>query len=131
MPSPFLSLSCALTGFDNLSQQTADLYYNKLKELFPNIDDLITTYQSNISEVSGDHEQNIRQNIWTNQGFKAICQQIIAVWYNASLTDTNGNVTWQAPPEFYFDALLWKAIEAHPPALSGGYFGYWRYAPEN
>jgi hypothetical protein len=34
-------------------------------------------------------------------------------------------------PEQYFRGMMWSVIRAHPPALSGGYFGYWRYPPEN
>jgi hypothetical protein len=32
--------------------------------------------------------------------------------------------------ETYFGALLWPVIGAHPPGLSGGYFGHWRYLPD-
>lgn len=31
----------------------------------------------------------------------------------------------------YFEAAVWRVIQAHPPALSGGYFGYWHYPPED
>ena len=34
-------------------------------------------------------------------------------------------------PEEYFSGLAWKIIGAHPPGLSGGYFGHWRYRPDN
>jgi hypothetical protein len=33
--------------------------------------------------------------------------------------------------EQYARGLVWKAIRAHPMALTGGYFGYWHYAPED
>ena len=33
--------------------------------------------------------------------------------------------------EDYFESLIWRAALAHPPALSGGYFGHWRYPPED
>jgi len=31
----------------------------------------------------------------------------------------------------HFQALMWRVIQAHPPALSGGYFGHWHYPPED
>ena len=31
----------------------------------------------------------------------------------------------------YFEAVLWPVIQAHPRALSGGYFGHWHYPPED
>jgi hypothetical protein len=34
-------------------------------------------------------------------------------------------------PEEYFSGLAWQIIGAHPPGLSGGYFGHWRYRPDN
>lgn len=36
-----------------------------------------------------------------------------------------------ASPEDYFESVIWRVIQAHPPALSGGYFGHWYYAPED
>ena len=34
-------------------------------------------------------------------------------------------------PEDYIDSLIWRAALAHPRGLSGGYFGHWRYPPED
>jgi hypothetical protein len=34
-------------------------------------------------------------------------------------------------PDDYFEAVLWRVILAHPPGLSGGYFGHWHYPPED
>lgn len=33
-------------------------------------------------------------------------------------------------PENHFESLMWRAALAHPPALSGGYFGHWAYPPD-
>jgi hypothetical protein len=33
-------------------------------------------------------------------------------------------------PENHFESLMWRAALAHPPALSGGYFGHWSYPPD-
>lgn len=34
-------------------------------------------------------------------------------------------------PENHFESLMWRAVGAHPPGLSGGYFGHWHYPPED
>lgn len=34
-------------------------------------------------------------------------------------------------PEHHFEALIWRVVQAHPPALSGGYYGHWHYPPED
>jgi hypothetical protein len=36
-----------------------------------------------------------------------------------------------ASPEDYFESVVWKVIQAHPPGLSGGYYGHWHYPPED
>lgn len=33
-------------------------------------------------------------------------------------------------PANHFESLMWRAALAHPPALSGGYFGHWSYPPD-
>ena len=33
--------------------------------------------------------------------------------------------------EEYFSGLAWSIVGAHVPGLSGGYFGHWRYRPDN
>lgn len=131
MDDIFLEISKALTGFTDLSIKAANIY---LKQLINNDRDGITQLLNHYREksrVQADQPVKIIEAIYADSIFlKKVCQEIIAIWYNASIIN-NGVTTWQAPPEYYFDALIWKAIEAHPPAVSGGYFGYWRYAPEN
>jgi hypothetical protein len=31
----------------------------------------------------------------------------------------------------YFESVMWRAIQAHPRGLSGGYYGHWHYPPED
>jgi hypothetical protein len=35
-----------------------------------------------------------------------------------------------ASADQYYRALVWEAIGAHPPTLSNGYYGHWKYPPE-
>lgn len=131
MADAFLALSEILTGFNGLSPVIAAQYQKEVHGIHgASLDQLLAFFENYIAGQPGDLEELAGKLIWTNGAFRAVCQSVILIWYNASITLDAAN-TWLAPPETYYEALLWKAIEAHPPALSGGYFGYWRYAPEN
>lgn len=126
-----MKLSEVLTGFDNLSPEAAKLYYQQLSQSNKaELESLLSSFEALTKDGQKDLEGVVREKIWNDAALKSVCQSIILIWYNAAIS-SNNVVTWQAPPQFYYDALLWRAVEAHPPALSGGYFGYWRYAPEN
>jgi hypothetical protein len=138
MEELFLKLSAALTGFDDLDPKLGSLYYKELMKVAgPQVTALLQTFSTKVlghpasaaHTASAAPEDLIRENIWNVLDFQTLSQAIINLWYTATLK--LGSVTWVAPPEAYFDTLLWRAIEAHPPAVSGGYFGYWRYPPEN
>jgi hypothetical protein len=43
----------------------------------------------------------------------------------------NPGVMRYGTQEEYFSGLAWSILGAHVPGLSGGYFGHWRYRPEN
>jgi hypothetical protein len=131
MVNSFLELSKILTGFENLKPEIAGLYYKQLHAVNGDaLDKLLNTFDTTVKNQPGNPEDLVGKNIWLNPAYKALCQSIILAWYNSAIA-TDPNNPWIAPPEVYYEALLWKAVEAHPPALSGGYFGYWRYAPEN
>ena len=130
MEDVFLKLSAALTGFDDLDPKWGSLYYKELmKASGAPFTALLQTFSTKVIGQPGDPEELVRVNIWNVLDFQTLSQAIINLWYTATLK--LGAVNWVAPPEAYFDSLLWRAIEAHPPAVSGGYFGYWRYPPEN
>ncbi len=131
MNGSFLELSQILTGFNNLDAKIAEVYYKELHTLNGSaLDLLLAAFDSKVKNQPGDAEALVRTNLWSDPTFKSVCQSIILAWYNSFIV-VGGNTVWVAPPELYYEALLWKAVEAHPPAISGGYFGYWRYAPEN
>jgi len=136
MQNSFLRISALLTGFENLRPELSNLYFAQLQEAFKApMMALLNAYESKITGKPGGPGELFRTNIWNDPAMKPICTLIINLWYTARFDSTNilpGNpVKWIAPEEAYFESLLWKAVEAHPPALSGGYVGYWRYAPEN
>jgi hypothetical protein len=79
--------------------------------------------------------QEIGQRIMNDAGLGPLAQQIIVLWYTSALhtKDEKGNDLWDFPedPNQYFGGLVWSVIHAHPLGLSGGYFGHWKYPPEN
>lgn len=68
-----------------------------------------------------------------------LCRSVAYCLYTGLLPDATGNEVVRGshnkPPvqseEDYFESVLWRAIYAHPPALTGGYFGHWHYPPED
>jgi hypothetical protein len=62
----------------------------------------------------------------------AVCQ-IVLLWYTSALRDNlNPAIALRyGNQQEYFSGLAWRIIGAHPPGLSGGYFGHWHYRPEN
>jgi hypothetical protein len=135
MLTDFIELSVILTGYEKLNPRIAQLYYDKLSNVFgEHFSKILETYHEAVKINVNDPELVVRTKIWSDHDMQVLSQEIIKLWYTARLTTTNfvtAPVNWVAPQEAYFESLLWKTIEAHPPALSGGYFGYWRYAPEN
>jgi hypothetical protein len=128
----FLRLSEILTGHDDLNRNVNQLYFNKLNELFPeDFPKLLKAFQTEVESKNGDHEHLVRIHLWGNKAYRKTCQTVIRLWYNAALSAGDNDTDWPGTPEAYYEALLWKTIDAHPPGLSGGYFGYWRYTPEN
>lgn len=57
-------------------------------------------------------------------------RRLAHLWYAGRLSAENGVEAAFVSEEAYFGGLIWRAARAHPPGLSGGYFGHWRYAPD-
>jgi hypothetical protein len=132
MKKSFLELSKILTGFEDLKEQPGEVYYAILSKILGNdFASLLSEYDKKVKGQKGQPEELVNVHLWSNPADKKICQTIIRVWYHALLTKGADGFDWIAPSEIYYEALIWKAIKAHPLGLSGGYFGYWRYAPEN
>jgi hypothetical protein len=132
MKDSFLEVSKILTGYTDLKQKPAEVYYAALlKNLKKDFTQLLTDFENKVRNKKGVPDELVKIHLWQDAKNKKICQIIIRAWYNAALSTASDGFDFMAPSEIYYEALVWKAIEAHPPGLSGGYFGYWRYAPEN
>jgi hypothetical protein len=132
MIESFLELSKILTGFTDLKLKPAEVYYEALsKNLKKDFTRLLSEYEKKVRNKKGSPDELVRTHLWQDANNKKICQSIIRAWYSASLSAAADGFDFMAPTDVYYEALIWKTVEAHPLALSGGYFGYWRYAPEN
>ena len=124
----FLKLSTELTGYDQLDADLAAEYYERIRAGFgQRLDDLLSDYANNgdVAGIMGDDEHS------------RVAQEIIMLWYMSGFQDPTSpdpekpRELGPETPEQYFRGLFWPTVRAHPLGLSGGYFGYWRYPPEN
>ena len=128
----FLELSQELTGVSHLSAALAQRYLTRMA---------VAGFESRIAALLEHYETLKRESpprsldeLWKPVETRTLVQQIIVLWYSSALvqdlSDQRPTLQFGTPDE-HFQALLWDAIGAHPPALSGGYFGHWHYPPEN
>lgn len=153
MLEDFIALSSILIGTRNPDRELAQEYLDRLlavpvggDPMLKRVEALLNIFRE-IRDGGGDLEEGVRQRIINNDAVSPIARQIIYLWYTSAFLvrsvkpDTAVNLDTGRPdtsttlqfgtPEQYFRGLMWSVIRAHPPALSGGYFGYWRYPPEN
>ena len=138
-PELFYHYSKLVTGEDSLSRKLSNVYF----EIF-NADPAVQTdflrlldvYQEILNKGETDHEPAIKEKILPDTNLNAITLSIIKLWYLGiikSLTTNSQNTEPLKGGGYYFhhEALIWKIARAHPAGLSGGYYGYWSYKPEN
>ncbi len=136
MLDDFIAMSAALTGIRELDRGVAGQYLERISKDKEGVklDDLLRVFRE-IQAAGGDADEAIRQRIMNDATLGPLAQQIIVLWYTSALhsQDAKGNHQFDFPadPNQYFSGLVWAAIRAHPLGLSGGYFGHWRYPPEN
>ena len=125
----FVALSRYLTGAD-IASDLAAAYLARVKaERFgTRIEPLIALFRS-LERSSTDLESDVRSQIIQSSEHGPLAQQVMLLWYTSAFEDSS---QWKfGTPDQHFRALIWPVIGAHPPALSGGYFGYWKYPPEH
>ena len=131
----FIEFSEALTGHENLAEKRdgkrslAESYYELIETAFggERLKKLLSTFKG----LTGKGNSRLEQ-IMSDEQMNEVAQEIIMLWYMSSFRRP-GEKRDSAPktPEQYYQGLFWPTIRAHPLGLSGGYFGYWRYPPEN
>jgi hypothetical protein len=131
--STFLALSRVLTGVDKLDPSLGRRYLDRL---------LATDHASALQgalerfggmQGAGDVEAQVRTMLLSDAAMNAALVQLVLLWYTSAMVDDSApsQPLRYGSSDEYFSGLGWGIIGAHVPALSGGYFGHWRYRPEN
>ena len=136
MLDDFIAMSSVLTGTRELDRGIAGQYFERISKDAEGskLSALLGVFRE-IQAAGGDTTEAIRQRIMNDGALGPLAQQIIILWYTSAIhtQDEKGNHKFDFPddPNQYFSGLVWTAIRAHPLGLSGGYFGHWKYPPEN
>ncbi len=129
MRKSFKEFSCILTGFDHLNKELLNSYFDGLNHAFAaDLQETIVIYENLKKNKHVEIEKAIYKAAAEIQFFRTMIKNILALWYLGKL-DKVTEITFN--PLNHYEALGWKAAQSHPPGLSGGYFGYWHYQPEN
>ena len=135
----FIELSETLTGHGNLARKRdgdkslAESYYILIESAFhgQRLSKLLSTFGS-LKGEGNSRLKEIDERIMRDEELGEIAREIVMLWYMSGFRPPNETRdTAPQTPEQYFQGLFWPTIRAHPLGLSGGYFGYWKYPPEN
>jgi hypothetical protein len=133
MLKDFIALSRILTGVEHLDAQLASQYLDRLAS---------SPYDPTLRQVLDRFRKlpnnptlidQVKQQILSDDNLRPTICQIILLWYTSAMRD-NSNLPIAlryGTQEEYFSGLAWRIMGAHVPGLSGGYFGHWRYRPDN
>ena len=124
----FLRLSCVLTGKDTLDAELSAAYYERTREkLTTKLDALFDRFNQAIAK--GMDPVRVVAQILPDPTDGSSAKLILLLWYTGAILTADGD--WEIrSADQYYRALIWEAIGAHPPTLSNGYYGHWKYPPE-
>jgi hypothetical protein len=126
----FFALSIALTGFPDLHRPMAAGLLARL-QVAPEAAELprlLSTYQGILAQPGDQHAGLIRTGIMDDDALRGVARMVVALWYTGELLSKQPSPLAE---DHHFQAVVWRAARAHPPGLSGGYFGHWTYPPDN
>ena len=125
----FLHLSRVLTAHE-LDEGLAKLYLERTRQVAgTQVDDLLDRFKSLLS-AGRDPIRAVREDIMPDQVLGPVAQTILLLWYIGGIQAPGGGDWQMQSADQYYRALVWETIGAHPPTLSNGYFGHWKYPPE-
>ena len=133
MLEDFLALSRILTGVESLDAALGRQYLDRLVSSpfdLP-LRQILERFRGFKESVS--IAEQVKLQILADDALRPTVCQMILLWFTSAMRDNQDTplVLRLGTQEEYFSAVSWQIIGAHVPGLSGGYFGHWRYRPEN
>jgi hypothetical protein len=124
-------LSRILTGVEKLDAELGRQYLDRLTStpFEPFLRQILERFRGLKNDIT--LVSQVKQHILGNDTLRPTVCQIVLLWYTSAMQDNIPGVMRYGTQEEYFSGLAWLAIGAHVPGLSGGYFGHWRYRPDN
>jgi len=116
----FLRASRALTGIEELPPFLAGEYRERA---------IAVSGPAAVSALLAIPTPDLLTTIAATPAHRPVAEQIVMLWYASATIAVDGTFTFGTTRQ-YFAGQLWSVIQAHPPGLSGGYMGHWRYPPE-
>lgn len=120
----------ALCAETELSTSLSDDYYDILSSDI-NFIPLLKAFEKVLNSTPSDLIIEIQNQLLTNTDYKLLIKEIIKLWYLGKTERKGINELKGKNHYFHNEALVWKVLHTHPTGLTGGYFGYWSYKPEN
>jgi len=133
MLDDFLALSSILTGVGDLDPALGRHYLDRLKStpFAPAILEILRRFHE--FQPGPTLADEVTQQLVSDDNLRPTLTQVVLLWYTSAMHDNDGmpaTLRYGTQDE-YFSGLGWRILGAHAPGLSGGYFGHWRYRPEN
>jgi hypothetical protein len=129
----FVALSRIVTGVDSLDLALASQYLDRLlsSPLEPSVRQILKRF--GILKAGSTLANQVQKKIVDDDALRPTVCQIVLLWYTSALRDNQSPaITLRyGTQDEYFSGLAWGIMGAHAPGLSGGYFGHWRYRPDN
>jgi hypothetical protein len=125
----FLRLSKVLVGEENLPDDLVATHFEQANTaLQDSLSALLERFDELLREGK-DPTLAVRENIWPDARLGSAAEAILSLWFIGGIRNADGD--WDVvSADRYYRALVWDAIGAHPPTLSNGYYGHWKYPPE-
>ncbi len=135
MLEDFIDLSRILVGINELKAELGRKYLDRLMSspFGPQVEEILSKFHPLKQDAGANVVEEVKSKILTEDALRPAISQIILLWLTSAMWQNSGtsiNLRY-GDQEEYFSGLAWSLIGAHPPGLSGGYFGHWRYRPEN
>jgi len=124
----FLKLSEELTGYP-LMVDLAKSHFKAIEVLCDKGFDEVTS--RDFERLLADYKPGSVGRLYANKNYQRILKEILFLWFTGFPSNRDLVAHFEPNQIGYFEGLLWRSIRAHPPGLTGGYFGHWHYIPEN